>query len=226
VELIKGLAGLLLIASIVGVWKPTIYRSQLTRKHFIIATFVVFVLIGILPGNKDSATETIAISNETKGSEDKTQTKAEEKAKTEADDAAKKNTDEKEQVSKTKDASNNDVNTEVFMNYAEKVEAKMSKVTNHLDVVITLPRGGHQGNLITSMITNTYYFLEQEDVMKAKTATFGFMMDDLRIFQYTTDVEKFNRTKNDTFIESIFGASKIEKMNDGLKEYGEVMGRW
>lgn len=80
--------------------------------------------------------------------------------------------------------------------------------------------------LTRHVILQTYDFLQQDRVKDAKTVTIGVMSGDMRITQITVDMSKFKVDEEKPMIEVVMEASKIDKMNDEVKKFGESLELW
>lgn len=116
------------------------------------------------------------------------------------------------------------IDTAVFQ-YAKNVKVTDARdITQHIDLVVEMDEGQGAGLATQHVITQTYDFLQQKDIEGAKTVTVGIMQGDLRISQFTVDTSKFVAGEN--FITSVVEASKMDKMNSVVKEYGKSANLW
>ncbi|UNK20450.1 hypothetical protein MNQ98_10735 [Paenibacillus sp. N3/727] len=116
------------------------------------------------------------------------------------------------------------IDTAVFV-YADKVDITDSRdITEHIDVVVHMKEEVKPGLATQHVFTQTYEFLQQKDIEGANTITIGVMSGDLRVAQITVNLSEFKA--GDHFINSVLEASKIDKMTDEVKEYGNTMELW
>ncbi|WP_064199904.1 hypothetical protein [Brevibacillus brevis] len=116
------------------------------------------------------------------------------------------------------------ISTEVFV-YAKSVDINDSReLTQHIDVVVHMHEELTDGLATQHVLTQTYDFLQQEDIKGAKTVTIGVEQGDNRVSQFTVDVAKFKAGEH--LIKSILDASTIDKMSDEVKEHGKIMELW
>lgn len=116
------------------------------------------------------------------------------------------------------------IDTSVFV-YAKSVDVTDARdITQHIDIVIHMGKEPTPGLATQHVFTQAYDFLQQEDIKGAKTVTIGVMQGDFRIAQITVNLEKFKAGEH--LVDSVLQASKIDKMNDDVKEYGEIMDLW
>lgn len=114
------------------------------------------------------------------------------------------------------------ISTEVFA-YAKSVDVNDSReLTKHIDVVVHMHEELTAGLATQHVLTQTYDFLQQEDIKGAKTVTISVKQGDKRVSQFTVDVIKFKAGEH--LIKSILDASTIDKMSDEVKEHGKVLG--
>lgn len=211
--------------------KKPIYK----KKWFWIALLVLAIFGQIL--NLISPKEEEEIAEETKQSmsdQSDTTTKSEETRKQEVsvqsseknnvaatDSKPKKQTEEKNE----KDVlDSEEIDTSVFI-YATDVEVTDAlEITEHIDVVVHMSEKVKKGLAVHHVISQMYNFLQQDKVKAAKTVTIGVMSGNLRVAQLTVDMNKFEAGEH--IINSVMDASKIDKMDDEVRDYGEVMELW
>lgn len=117
-----------------------------------------------------------------------------------------------------------EIDTSVFV-YAKDVKVTNAiEITEHIDVVIYMSDEVKKGLAVHHVISQTYHFLQQDKVKEAKTVTIGVMSGELRIAQITVDMNKFKA--GEYIINSVMDASKIDKIDDEVRDYGEVMELW
>lgn len=116
------------------------------------------------------------------------------------------------------------IDTSAFI-YAKNVDVTDARnITKHIDLVVHMNEGPTPGLATQHVFIQTYDFLQQDDIIGADSITIGIMQGDFRISQITVDLTKFEAGEN--LINSVLQASKIDKMNDDVKEYGKVMELW
>lgn len=143
---------------------------------------------------------------------------------------ATENTDESEDKPKETEieevADEPEIDTSVF-DLAKEVKVTDSRdLTQHITLQVILKDGVEQGNGVQRVLTQTYDFLEQEDITGAKTITIFVNSGDLKIFQITIDTSKFKTNDEISMAKLVLEAAQIEKMTDEVKSYGEVLGLW
>lgn len=116
------------------------------------------------------------------------------------------------------------IDTSVFV-YAQDVKVTDAlDITKHIDVVVYMSEDVGKGLAVQHVFTQLYDFLQQTKVKEAETVTVGIMSGDFRIAQITVDMGKFEAGEH--FIRSVMDASKIDKMDDDIREYGESLELW
>lgn len=116
------------------------------------------------------------------------------------------------------------INTSVFA-YAKSVNVTDARdITKHIDLIVNMSEEPTQGLVTQHVFTQSYDFLQQEDIKGAETVTIGVMHGKIRVAQITVDIKKF--VAGDHFVKSVLEASKIDKMNDEVKKYGKTMELW
>lgn len=138
------------------------------------------------------------------------------------------NKDTNEDVTKEEESAieNNEslIDTSAFV-YATKVDLTDSRdITEHINVVVHMEDSVKPGLATQLVFTQTYNFLQQKDIEGAKTITIGVMSGELRVAQITVDVPKFK--PEEQLIKSVLDASKIDKMNPEVKNYGQALELW
>ncbi|AKM19787.1 hypothetical protein GARCT_02536 [Geobacillus sp. 12AMOR1] len=121
-------------------------------------------------------------------------------------------------------ATENKIDTSVF-EYAKKVNVTDSReTTKHIDVVVHMSTEPTPGLATRHVFSQTYDFLQQDDVKGAETITIGVMQGEKRIAQITVDIKKFQ--PGEQVIDSVLKASTIDKMSPEVKEFGKTTGLW
>ncbi|WP_440110210.1 hypothetical protein [Paenibacillus sp. QZ-Y1] len=130
----------------------------------------------------------------------------------------------KEEIDDKSVPEDSQIDTSVFV-YAQDIKVTDAlDITNHIDVAVYMSEDVGKGLAVQHVFTQTYDFLQQDKVKEAKTVTIGIMSGDFRITQITVDMGKFEAGEH--FIHSVMGASKIDKMDDDVREYGESLELW
>jgi hypothetical protein len=118
------------------------------------------------------------------------------------------------------------IDTSVFA-YAESVDVTDARdITKHIDLVVNMSTEPTPGLAVQHVVSQTYRFLQQEDIIGADTITIGVMQDGTRTAQYTVEVSKFIPVPDKSMVKCVLEASTIDKMNDEVKEFGAVMEMW
>lgn len=163
----------------------------------------------------DKSNENITNDDETHSSINETVVETNETLKTDPVD------EDSTEASETEDLQ---IETSVFI-YAQEVKVTDAlDISNHIDVVVYMSEDVGKGLAVQHVLTQMYDFLQQTKVNEAKTVTVGVMSGDFRIAQITVDMSKFKAGEH--FIHSVMDASKIDKMDDDVKEYGEALDLW
>lgn len=116
------------------------------------------------------------------------------------------------------------IDTSAFV-YSTKVEVSdLRDITEHIDLAVYMNNSVKPGLATQHVFTQTYDFLQQKDIEGAKTVTIGVMSGEFRVAQITVERSTFKAGEH--LIDSVLNASKIDKMNPDVKEYGEVMELW
>lgn len=131
-----------------------------------------------------------------------------------------------EEPSETKIDNEGNVDTSVYV-YAEKVEVTDARdITNHLNLVVHMSKEPTPGLATQHVFSQTYDFLQQDDITGADTVTIGVMQSDIRIAQITIDVKKFVPVDTEPMIQCVLKAATIDKMSNEVKEFGKTMEIW
>jgi PBP1b-binding outer membrane lipoprotein LpoB len=118
------------------------------------------------------------------------------------------------------------IDTSVFA-YAESVDVTDARdITKHIDLVVNMSTDPTPGLAVQHVVSQTYRFLQQEDITGADTITIGVMQDGTRTAQYTVEVSKFIPVPDKSMVKCVLEASTIDKMNDEVKEFGAAMELW
>lgn len=140
-----------------------------------------------------------------------------------ADAASKSETTKTETEEKQEDNQTN-IDTSAF-SFAKSVEVTDARdTTKHINLVAKLDAEATQGLAAQNIFQETYKFLQQDDIKGADTVTIGVVCGDIRVAQITVDVTKFKT--GDDELKAVLSASKIDKMNPDVKDYGKVMNLW
>lgn len=118
------------------------------------------------------------------------------------------------------------IDTSIF-DLAKEVKVTDARdLTQHITLQIILNDGVKQGNGVQGVLTQTYDFLQQEDIAGAETITIFVNSGQLKIFQATIDKSEFKTNDDISMIQLVLDAAEIEKMTDEVKAYGEVLELW
>jgi hypothetical protein len=129
--------------------------------------------------------------------------------------AEKKETVEKTEVKKEEPK----INTSIFQ-YAKKVEVTDSReTTGHVNVVVHMSEELTAPLAVQHVLTQTYDFLQQEDLKGAKTVTVGIMQGDQRPYQFNIDTTKFVTDDSIPMAKLVLDASVVEKTTPEIDEY-------
>lgn len=199
-----------------------------TLKNVILISSLLLVIQGCSTENEQDLVQNqpqqeVASKPETSSDQDDTKSKENESSDTNKDPISTETTEEKEEatISKTPE-----IDTSVF-EYAKNVEVTDSlDLTEHVNVVVYMSEDLEKGMAARHVILQTYDFLQQDRVKDAKTVTIGVMSGDMRIAQITVDMSKFKVDEEKPMIEVVMEASKIDKMNDEVKKFGESLELW
>lgn len=168
----------------------------------------------------ETANEPVVASGESEG------VQSEKKANETKEDVQSNEDSSQEEVPTVADNEGDEslINTSVFV-YATKVDVTDSRdITEHIDVVVHMKDTVKPGLATQHVFTQSYDFLQQDDIKGAKTVTIGVMSGDHRVSQFTVDASKFKAEEH--LIKSVLSASTIDKMYPEVEEYGKVMELW
>ncbi|MBD7969580.1 hypothetical protein [Paenibacillus gallinarum] len=118
-----------------------------------------------------------------------------------------------------------DIDTSIFI-YANEVE--VTDNLDHIKVVIHMSEDFDKGKAVHHALNEIYFFLQQDRVKEVNTATFEVMSGDITITQLTVDISKFEPGEFiiEKMIDSVMNATKIDKMDDEVRGYGENLKFW
>lgn len=131
--------------------------------------------------------------------------------------------DTKEEVGEVSEPT---IDTSVF-EYATNVEITDALSTNqHLTVKLDISADSKPGMGVQNIITQTFDFLQQDDIKDAKTITILVLQNDKKIAQYTVQKDKFVPNETDSMVDLVLQASEIEQMSEVVKQHGETLELW
>jgi len=118
------------------------------------------------------------------------------------------------------------IDTSVF-EYATNIEVTDAiDINKHVTVKLTISQDSEPGMQVQNIITQTFDFLQQEDIKEAKTITIFVVQGDIKVTQYTVNKEKFMPNETDSMVDLVLQASEIEQMSDEVKQHGEALELW
>lgn len=114
------------------------------------------------------------------------------------------------------------VDTSVF-EYARSVEVIDARELNrHLTLIVRMSADLTQGLAANHVLTQTYEFIQQEDVVGADTITIGVMSGDTRVFQFTVKVADFVADHDAGMRDQVLAASNVDKISLDVQEFAEA----
>jgi hypothetical protein len=117
-----------------------------------------------------------------------------------------------------------EIDTSVFA-FAQSVDITDARDTNkHIDLVVNMSEEITPALATQHVFLQTYNFLQQKDIKGADTITIGVMNGKFRVTQITVDCKKFVAGEN--LLTSVMAASKIDKMDDVVVQFGKETGFW
>lgn len=157
------------------------------------------------------------------GNDNTASTNKQESKKTEVKAETKKVESKKADTTKKEEEK---IDTSVFK-YAKKVEVTNAiDLTQHVTIFVYMDKKLSPGLATQHVLNQTYDLLQQKDVSKAKTITIAVKQGDLKISQFTVNKQKFVTDNNKPMVKLVLNASKIDFMNDDVKQYGQSTGLW
>ena len=140
-----------------------------------------------------------------------------------------KETSEKEEDKKSeeeKQSKKDTIDTSVFI-YAKSVNVTNAiDITEHVTVQIEAHEETNPGLAVQHILSQTFDFLQQEDLNGAKTVTIFVNHKNDKVMQITVNKDDFTPNDTDPMISLVLEASEIEKMTPEVKEHGKIMGTW
>ncbi|MTV47889.1 hypothetical protein GJ688_02685 [Heliobacillus mobilis] len=116
------------------------------------------------------------------------------------------------------------IKTGVFA-YAKKVDITDARdITKHVTATVFMSDELTPALATQHVLTQSYDFLQQDDLKGANTVTIGVMKGDIRVFQYTVDMKKFVPKDSEPMANVVLKASKVEKMFPQVEEYAKTAG--
>ncbi|KZR58369.1 hypothetical protein [Pseudobacillus badius] len=151
--------------------------------------------------------------------------KKEELAKKEAEKKQKQEI--KQTESKTEKLEKEEViDTSVFEK-AKKIEITDAiDITQHVTVFVDIPNKNVAGQSVINVLSQTYDFLQQDDMTGAKTVTIAVRQNGIKIAQFTIDKDQFVPDDNQPMAGQVLKAAEIETLSNEVREYGSVMELW
>jgi hypothetical protein len=179
-----------------------------------LVSFVVGFIVGFFGDGEQGETEQVDASIQV-------EKKAEEKTLTET---SKNETSEVKEEKMEIDKSQ--IDTNVF-EYATVVDLTDAIDTNqHVTAKIQIIGDVNPGMAVQDVISQTFDFIQQDDMKGAKTITILVSQNDKKISQYTVQKDKYTPNDDDPMADLVLKASEIEFMSPEVKAYGEAMGSW
>lgn len=134
--------------------------------------------------------------------------------------------DENVEDTQKEEASESKIDTSVF-EYATNIEVTDAiEINQHVTVKLAISEDSKPGMQVQNIITQTFDFLQQEDIKEAKTITIFVVQDDIKVAQYTVNKEKFIPNETDSMVDLVLQASEIEQMSEEVKQHGEALELW
>lgn len=150
--------------------------------------------------------------------------KKEELAKKEAEEKRKQ--EAKQTEPKTEKPEKAEIDTSVYK-YAEKVEVTDAiDITQHVTVFVDIPNENVPGQSVINVLSDTYDFLQQDDMSGAKTVTIAVRQNGIKIAQFTINKDKFVPDDDQPMAGQVVKAAEIETLSNEVREYGSVMELW
>lgn len=118
------------------------------------------------------------------------------------------------------------IDTSIF-EYAKDIEIVDALDDNqHITVKLVISEDSNPGMAVQNIITQTFDFLQQDDINNAKVITILVRQNEKKIAQYTVQKNKFVPNETDSMIEIVLQASEIEQMSEEVKQHGEALELW
>lgn len=189
-------------------------------KKIIYSATIILLLMGCNDNSPQKNTETIVEDNETSQATVSPTTEVNTTNKVEEPEV-------KPEESKTEEIEDEiKIDTSIF-DLAKEVNVTDARdLTQHITLQIILKDAVKQGNGVQAVLTQTYDFLQQEDIAGANTITIFVNSGQLKIFQITIDTSKFKTNDEISMVKLVLDAAEIEKMTDEVKSYGEALELW
>lgn len=118
------------------------------------------------------------------------------------------------------------INTSVF-EHAKSVEVTNARDLNkHITLKVDLANTTNPGQGTLNVLTQTFDFLHQNDVVGAETITVFVRVNDIKVSQFKIHTAKFKPNDNDPMAGLVLEASDIEFLTPEVKSYGETFELW
>ncbi|EDL65011.1 hypothetical protein BSG1_14859 [Bacillus sp. SG-1] len=135
------------------------------------------------------------------------------------------NEEPKEEVSEeesTEESEESSIDTSVFV-YATNVDITDARdITKHITATVYMNDELKGGLAAQHVLSQTYDFLQQEDIKGAETLTVGVMVKDKRVLQYTVDLAKFVPNDSEPMTDVVLAASEVEKISPEVEEFANA----
>lgn len=125
-----------------------------------------------------------------------------------------------------KDKSGTVIDTSVF-EHAINVEVDDAReLTKHITLKIDLANDSQAGLGTLNVLTQTFDFLEQDDIKGADTIAILVRVNDIKVSQFTVHTAKFKPDDITPMADLVLAASDIDFVTPEVKSFGETMELW
>lgn len=119
-----------------------------------------------------------------------------------------------------------EIDTTVF-EYALATEVTDAiDINDHVTVFVEMREDISPGLATQHVVNQTYDFIQQDDVIDAKTITIAVKQGDIKIAQFTVNTANFVPNDDIPMTQLVMTASEIDFMTDEVKEFGKTMEAW
>lgn len=115
------------------------------------------------------------------------------------------------------------IDTSVFEYATEADVTDAIDINKHVTVKLSVSEETQPGMAVQSVLTQTFDFLQQDDLAGAETVTIFVVQNEKKIIQYTVNKNEFKPNETDPMSDLVLQASEVEMMSEEVKEFGTTM---
>lgn len=119
-----------------------------------------------------------------------------------------------------------EIDTSVFEYATETKVTDAIEINDHVTVFVHVRDEANPGLSTLDIMTQTFDFIQQDDMKGAKTVTIAVKQGAIKIAQFTATTDKFIPDEDTPMAQLVRDASEIDFMSDEVKEFGKAMDMW